>query len=131
MGAPSNPPPTRPSLARNSAMILAFQSPVSVTALPSRLPLLLLPVTRQRCELLPRGRSSHRCRVTGRSSRGKRLGRAVTETGDWNAKIIAELRANEGRVGGGFEGAPITLVHHRGRKSGREYVSPTLSANLW
>src|SRR5450759_2392156 len=51
MGAPSNPPPTRPSLARNSAMIWAFQSPVSVTARPSRLPLLLLPVTRQRCEL--------------------------------------------------------------------------------
>src|SRR5674536_239047 len=71
-------------------------------------------------------KSSHRCRVTGRSSRGKRLGRAVTETGDWNAKIIAEFRANEGRVGGGFEGAPITLVHHRGRKSGREYVSPMM-----
>src|SRR5664280_2627900 len=51
MGAPSNPPPTRPSLSRNSAMILAFQSPVSVTARPSRLALLLLPVTRQRCEL--------------------------------------------------------------------------------
>jgi len=50
----------------------------------------------------------------------------VTETGDWNAKIIAEFRANEGRVGGGFEGAPITLVHHRGRKSGREYVSPMM-----
>jgi deazaflavin-dependent oxidoreductase (nitroreductase family) len=50
----------------------------------------------------------------------------VTETSDWNAKIIAEFRANEGRVGGGFDGAPITLVHHRGRKSGREYVSPMM-----
>lgn len=50
----------------------------------------------------------------------------MTETSDWNAKIIAEFRANEGRVGGGFDGAPITLVHHRGRKSGREYVSPMM-----
>ena len=44
----------------------------------------------------------------------------MSETLDWNAKTIAEFRANEGRVGGNFEGAPIVLVHHRGRKSGRE-----------
>ena len=44
----------------------------------------------------------------------------------WNEKIIAEFRTNEGRVGGHFEGAPIALVHHRGRKSGREYVNPTM-----
>jgi len=50
----------------------------------------------------------------------------VAETSDWNAKTIAEFRANEGRVGGVFEGAPITLVHHRGRKSGRDYVSPMM-----
>ena len=45
---------------------------------------------------------------------------------DWNAKTIAEFRANEGRVGGTFEGAPLVLVHHRGRKTGREYVNPTM-----
>ena len=45
---------------------------------------------------------------------------------DWNDKIIAEFRANGGRVGGPFEGAPVTLVHHRGRKSGREYVNPVM-----
>lgn len=45
---------------------------------------------------------------------------------DWNAKTIAEFRANEGRVGGAFEGAPLTLVHHRGRTSGREYVAPMM-----
>lgn len=50
----------------------------------------------------------------------------MSETSDWNAKIIAEFRANEGRVGGMFEGAPMTLLHHRGRKSGREYVSPVM-----
>jgi deazaflavin-dependent oxidoreductase (nitroreductase family) len=50
----------------------------------------------------------------------------MTEPGNWNAKIIEEFRANEGRVGGPFEGAPITLVHHRGRKTGRDYVSPMM-----
>ena len=50
----------------------------------------------------------------------------MTEALDWNAKTIAEFRANEGRVGGNFEGAPLVLVHHRGRKSGREYVTPTM-----
>lgn len=45
---------------------------------------------------------------------------------DWNDKIIDEFRANQGRVGPPFEGAPLTLIHHRGRKSGRDYVSPTM-----
>jgi deazaflavin-dependent oxidoreductase (nitroreductase family) len=45
---------------------------------------------------------------------------------DWNAKIIAEFRANQGHVGPPFEGAPLTLVHHRGRTSGREYVNPVM-----
>ena len=45
---------------------------------------------------------------------------------DWNQKTIAEFRANGGRVGGPFEGAPIVLAHHRGRKSGREYVVPMM-----
>ncbi len=45
---------------------------------------------------------------------------------DWNAKIIAQFRANQGHVGPPFEGAPLTLLHHRGRRSGREYVSPVM-----
>ena len=45
---------------------------------------------------------------------------------DWNAQTIGEFRANEGKVGGVFAGAPIVLLHHRGRKSGREYVSPVM-----
>ena len=45
---------------------------------------------------------------------------------DWNAKIIEEFRANGGKVGGNFEGAPIALVHHRGRKSGQDRVSPMM-----
>lgn len=45
---------------------------------------------------------------------------------DWNAQTIAAFRANEGEVGGPFEGAPMILLHHNGRKSGREYVTPTM-----
>jgi deazaflavin-dependent oxidoreductase (nitroreductase family) len=50
----------------------------------------------------------------------------MSDAADWNATTIAEFRANEGRVGGGFEGAPLVLVHHRGRKSRREYVTPMM-----
>ncbi|HEV7211993.1 MAG TPA: nitroreductase/quinone reductase family protein [Blastococcus sp.] len=50
----------------------------------------------------------------------------MADAGDWNATIIEEFRANDGRVGGPFEGAPIALVHHRGRKSGRELVNPMM-----
>ncbi|MFE3578400.1 nitroreductase family deazaflavin-dependent oxidoreductase [Streptomyces vinaceus] len=50
----------------------------------------------------------------------------MSEALDRNAKVIAEFRENEGRVGGDFEGAPLVLVHHRGRKSGQEHVSPMM-----
>ncbi|MFJ3914213.1 nitroreductase family deazaflavin-dependent oxidoreductase [Streptomyces vinaceus] len=50
----------------------------------------------------------------------------MSEALDRNAKVIAEFRENEGRVGGVFEGAPLVLVHHRGRKSGQEHVSPMM-----
>jgi deazaflavin-dependent oxidoreductase (nitroreductase family) len=50
----------------------------------------------------------------------------MADVNDWNTKIITEFRANRGKVGPPFEGAPLTLVHHRGRKSGREYVNPVM-----
>jgi deazaflavin-dependent oxidoreductase (nitroreductase family) len=50
----------------------------------------------------------------------------MSDPNDWNAKTIAEFRANEGKVGGPFEGAPMVLVRHRGRKSRREYVTPMM-----
>jgi deazaflavin-dependent oxidoreductase (nitroreductase family) len=50
----------------------------------------------------------------------------MSESNDWNQRIIDEFRANEGQVGGGFAGAPMVLVHHVGRKSGKEYVSPVV-----
>jgi deazaflavin-dependent oxidoreductase (nitroreductase family) len=43
---------------------------------------------------------------------------------DWNTRIIEDFRANEGRVGGPFEGRPILLLHHTGAKSGTERVNP-------
>ena len=46
--------------------------------------------------------------------------------GNWNDSAIAEFRANEGRLGGTFEGAPVVLVRHRGRTSGRDYVTPMM-----
>ena len=50
----------------------------------------------------------------------------MSERLDWNAQTIAEFRANQGRVGGIFEGAPMVVAHHRGRISGREYVTPMM-----
>ncbi|MGH2709743.1 MAG: nitroreductase family deazaflavin-dependent oxidoreductase [Actinomycetota bacterium] len=43
---------------------------------------------------------------------------------DWNTSIIEEFRANDGKVGGRFEGRPLLLLHHRGAKSGVERVNP-------
>jgi deazaflavin-dependent oxidoreductase (nitroreductase family) len=50
----------------------------------------------------------------------------MTRSVDRNAHIIEEFRANAGRVGGPFEGAPMVLVHHRGRRTGRELVNPMM-----
>lgn len=45
---------------------------------------------------------------------------------DWNAKIIAEFRQNEGRVGGQFEGAPLLLLTTTGRRSGEPRINPMM-----
>jgi deazaflavin-dependent oxidoreductase (nitroreductase family) len=45
---------------------------------------------------------------------------------DWNNQVIEEFRANHGQVGGQFEGAPLVLLHHRGRKSGVERIVPLM-----
>ena len=37
--------------------------------------------------------------------------------------MIDEFRANDGKVGGRFEGAPLLLLHHLGAKTGQERVS--------
>ena len=45
---------------------------------------------------------------------------------DWNASIIEEFRANEGKVGGPFEGATLLLLHTRGAKTGEDRVHPLM-----
>lgn len=43
---------------------------------------------------------------------------------DFNQQIIEEFRANDGVVGGQFEGAPMILVTHTGAKSGKKRTNP-------
>ena len=43
---------------------------------------------------------------------------------DYNTQIIEEFRANEGRVGGRWEGRDLLLLTTRGRRSGSEYTTP-------
>jgi deazaflavin-dependent oxidoreductase (nitroreductase family) len=49
---------------------------------------------------------------------------------DWNTKIIEEFRANDGKVGGQFEGAPLLLLHTKGARTGQERVSPIMYQQL-
>src|SRR4051795_9007506 len=43
---------------------------------------------------------------------------------DFNARIIDEFHANDGVVGGMFEGVPLLLLHHTGAKSGKSRINP-------
>ena len=52
-------------------------------------------------------------------------GRAMS---DFNAAVIAEFRANAGKVGGYFEGANLLLLHTIGAKSGRPRTNPLVYA---
>lgn len=45
---------------------------------------------------------------------------------DWNDQVIAEFRANEGKVGGPFKGAPLLLLTTTGAKSGQKRISPLM-----
>lgn len=45
---------------------------------------------------------------------------------DFNEQIITEFRANHGKVGGPFEGAPLLLLHSIGARTGAERVSPLM-----
>ena len=45
---------------------------------------------------------------------------------DWNQKIIEEFRANGGKVGGPFAGAPLLLLTTTGAKTGRRHTTPVM-----
>ena len=49
---------------------------------------------------------------------------------DWNQQVIDEFRANEGRVGGNFEGRTLLLLHHRGARTGTERINPVAYQRL-
>jgi len=42
----------------------------------------------------------------------------------FTAQIIEEFRANQGVVGGPFEGATLLLLHHVGARSGKDRINP-------
>ena len=44
----------------------------------------------------------------------------------YNDAIIAEFRANEGKVGGNFAGAPLLLLTSTGAKSGQQRINPMM-----
>jgi deazaflavin-dependent oxidoreductase (nitroreductase family) len=49
---------------------------------------------------------------------------APGEGSDYNAKIIKEFRANQGRVAGPWAGTTLILIHHIGARSGVEHITP-------
>lgn len=48
----------------------------------------------------------------------------------FNERNIAEFRANGGKVGGRFEGAPLLLLHTVGARSGKERINPMMYQDL-
>jgi deazaflavin-dependent oxidoreductase (nitroreductase family) len=48
----------------------------------------------------------------------------MTAVNDFNQGVIAEFRANEGKVSGNFEGAPLLLLTTTGAKTGRKHTTP-------
>jgi len=49
-----------------------------------------------------------------------------TSMNDFNAQIIEEFHANDGRVGGMFEGSTLLLLHHVGAKTGTQRINPLM-----
>jgi deazaflavin-dependent oxidoreductase (nitroreductase family) len=48
----------------------------------------------------------------------------MSEYNDFNQKVIADFRANGGKVGPPFEGAPMLLLTTKGAKSGQSRTTP-------
>ncbi len=48
----------------------------------------------------------------------------MSDVNDRNKQIIAEFRANGGKVGGFFEGKSLLLLHSKGAKSGEARINP-------
>jgi deazaflavin-dependent oxidoreductase (nitroreductase family) len=52
--------------------------------------------------------------------------RQVTDMNDFNRAIIDEFRANGGKVGGQFAGAPLLLLTTTGARSGEPRTTPVM-----
>jgi deazaflavin-dependent oxidoreductase (nitroreductase family) len=52
---------------------------------------------------------------------------SMSDMTDFNQSIINEFRANEGKVGGPFAGAPVVLLHTTGAKSGQARINPLVA----
>ncbi|MGH3185284.1 MAG: nitroreductase/quinone reductase family protein [Streptosporangiaceae bacterium] len=50
----------------------------------------------------------------------------TSQADQFNQRTIAEFRANQGRVGGNFAGAPLLLVHTVGARSGQPRINPMM-----
>jgi deazaflavin-dependent oxidoreductase (nitroreductase family) len=50
----------------------------------------------------------------------------MPEVNDWNRAIVDEFRANAGKVGGQFSGAPLLLLTTTGAKSGELRTAPVM-----
>jgi deazaflavin-dependent oxidoreductase (nitroreductase family) len=48
----------------------------------------------------------------------------MSDVNNWNKKVIEEFRANDGKVGGNFEGKTLLLLHTTGAKSQEERINP-------
>ena len=54
----------------------------------------------------------------------------MTTTQDWNSPIIAEFRANGGKVSSPLKGGTLLLLHTMGAKSGKPRVNPVMSQDI-
>jgi len=51
----------------------------------------------------------------------------MSDMNDFNRGVIEEFRANHGKVGGGFAGAPVVLLTTTGAKSGKKRLNPLVA----
>jgi hypothetical protein len=48
----------------------------------------------------------------------------MADVNEWNRHIIEWFRANDGKVGGHFEGVPLLILHTTGARSGQTRMNP-------
>ncbi|MGN6695769.1 MAG: nitroreductase family deazaflavin-dependent oxidoreductase [Aquihabitans sp.] len=50
----------------------------------------------------------------------------LDDVNEFNRGIIEQFRANDGKVGPPFEGAPLLILHSTGAKSGKDRLAPVV-----